>query len=218
MFSAALGTNPPHCTCARRAFGVFWCALPRSYSAHGWPPLVCGMQMMEVLCVEENGYVVIRSQQLPKASFVQFRPMSKVFYDFADPKALYVPGRLLVTPVGCVCVRALREPVLVGKYGGDVAGPPWCRCCVFLRLGSLEKLLRSYSCLTKGDTVRFKYMKKTFDMEVVELKPAVSGLPSSCCTAAKALAPDLHAPSLTRSLRVGASLVARTRAPSLKRT
>ena len=89
---------------------------------------------------------------------------------------------------------------------------------MFLRLGSLEKLLRSYSCLTKGDTVRFKYMKKTFDMEVVELKPAVSGLPSSCCTAAKALAPDLHAPSLTRSLRVGASLVARTRAPSLKRT
>ena len=56
--------------------------------------------------MEENGYVVIRSQQLPKASFVQFRPMSKVFYDFADPKALYVPGRLLVTPVDCVCVYA----------------------------------------------------------------------------------------------------------------
>ena len=54
------------------------------------------LQLMEVLGVEENGIVVIRSRQLPKASFVQFRPMSKVFYDFADPKALYVPS---ATPV-----------------------------------------------------------------------------------------------------------------------
>lgn len=80
--------------------------------------------MMEVLGLPENGIVVIRNRQLPKASFVRLQPMSKVFYDFTDPKAL------------------------------------------------LEKLLRSYSCLTKGDTVRFKYLRNTFDMKVVDLKPA----------------------------------------------
>jgi hypothetical protein len=47
---------------------------------------------MEVLGLAENSMVVIRSRQLPKATYVKFRPMSKVFYDFADQKATYVLG------------------------------------------------------------------------------------------------------------------------------
>jgi hypothetical protein len=52
-----------------------------------------------------------------------------------------------------------------------------------VRIGcSLEKLLRSYSCLTKGDTVRFKYLRNTFDMKVVDLKPAVSRYCAFTCS------------------------------------
>jgi hypothetical protein len=51
------------------------------------------VQMMEVLSLDERARIVVRNKKLPKASFVQFRPKSKMFYDFADPKALYVTAR-----------------------------------------------------------------------------------------------------------------------------
>jgi len=36
----------------------------------------------------------------------------------------------------------------------------------------LEKTLRSYACLTKGDVIEIKFLGKCHDLEVVELKPA----------------------------------------------
>merc|ERR1719242_1200267 len=36
----------------------------------------------------------------------------------------------------------------------------------------LEKTLRSYACLTKGDVIEIKFLDKCHDLEVVELKPA----------------------------------------------
>lgn len=36
----------------------------------------------------------------------------------------------------------------------------------------LEKTLRSYACLTKGDVIEIKFLNKCHDLEVVELKPA----------------------------------------------
>lgn len=36
----------------------------------------------------------------------------------------------------------------------------------------LEKTLRSYACLTKGDIIEIKFLNKCHDLEVVELKPA----------------------------------------------
>jgi hypothetical protein len=118
--------------------------------------------------------------------------------------------------------------------------PPHCRVC------RLEKLLRSYSCLTKGDTVRFKYLRTTFEMRVVDLKPAVRAalvvgavadptLVSARCPAGRPLGssgqgwpwPWLCAASCV-TVRVRARVaracvfvvpsLSRTRAPLLKRT
>ncbi len=81
---------------------------------------------MNALGIGEGTMVTIDNVRLPKASFAKFKPLSREFYDLADPKA------------------------------------------------TLEVLLRSYSCLTKGQSVRFFYNSKHIDMEVVDLKPVVS--------------------------------------------
>ncbi len=46
--------------------------------------------MMQLLLIEEGGFVNVKSATLPKATYVKLQPQSSAFLDISNPKAVYV--------------------------------------------------------------------------------------------------------------------------------
>lgn len=111
------------------------------------------LQIMSNLLLNEGGLVSVRNVQLPLASFVKFQPHTKDFTELSNPKA--------------VCVRALST---MQSDASRFARRPGSAC-------RLEKQLRNYSALTKGDTLMVQYIGRKYYLDVLECKPAVRGQP-----------------------------------------
>lgn len=79
--------------------------------------------LMQNLLVSEGSMITISNVNLPKGTFVKFRPQTSDFLKIANPKAV------------------------------------------------LEATLRSFTCLTKGDTIAISYNNKIYYIDVCEVAP-----------------------------------------------
>lgn len=82
--------------------------------------------LMQNLLVSEGSMITISNVNLPKGTFVKFRPQTSDFLKIANPKAV------------------------------------------------LEATLRSFTCLTKGDTIAISYNNKVYYIDVLEVAPGVA--------------------------------------------
>lgn len=79
--------------------------------------------LMQNLLVSEGSMITISNVNLPKGTYVKFRPQTSDFLKIANPKAV------------------------------------------------LEATLRSFTCLTKGDTIAINYNNKVYYIDVLEVAP-----------------------------------------------
>lgn len=82
--------------------------------------------LMQNLLVSEGSMITISNVNLPKGTFVKFRPQTSDFLKIANPKAV------------------------------------------------LEATLRTFTCLTKGDTIAISYNNKVYYIDVLEVAPGVA--------------------------------------------
>lgn len=103
---------------------------------------------------------------LAKATCAKLQPHTKDFWNLSNPKAMLVNN-----PFGIFVLHEIAVELDVT----DVY--------VFLSsLCSLETTLRSYTCLTTGDTIMICYNQKNYYINVIETKPspAVSIVETDC--------------------------------------
>lgn len=129
---------------------------------------VLRFQMMENLLLQEGDIVKVRNTSLAKGSYVRLQPHTKDFLDISNPKAMFVnhPGIFF----------------LWSTCKNDYFFSFVCQHSFFMFTCSLETSLRSYSCLTTGDTIMVPYNNKKYYIDIVETKPssAVSIIETDC--------------------------------------
>lgn len=114
------------------------------------------------MSLEEGDIVRIKNMSLVKGTYIKLQPHTQDFLDITNPKAMFVPFEKL--------------NLVFGNFLNNLL------FLTFLFLCSLETTLRSYSCLTTGDTIMVPYNNKQYFINVVEAKPssAVSIIETDC--------------------------------------
>lgn len=120
---------------------------------------------MENMLLQEGDIVQVKNASLAKGTYVKLQPHTMDFLDISNPKAMlvYLHGYFLWVANTTICIHFLNSFFSVLAR-------------------SLETTLRSYSCLTTGDTIMVPYNNKKYYINIVETKPspAVSIIETDC--------------------------------------
>lgn len=114
------------------------------------------------MSLQEGDILQVKNISLVKGTYIKLQPHTQDFLDISNPKAMFVVFRLNIF---WILSHAFEKLSFLHSF--------FC---------SLETTLRSYSCLTTGDTIMVPYNNKQYFINVVEAKPssAVSIIETDC--------------------------------------
>lgn len=104
------------------------------------------------MLIKEGDFGVVKYTSLPKGTYVKLQPHTTDFLDVSNPKAVWVHWVANTKFIVRIFI-ILRALILTWR---------------------LERVLRSYSCLTTGGTIVLPYNDKKYYVDIVETKPSAA--------------------------------------------